>query len=290
MNTISWDDGNERLRADAMTIRMIVTDLDGTLLLPDLSTSPRTRRAITAAQDAGILVVAATGRSVVDMPKVLPPQLRDLAVCSNGAVVYNATDDIVLAERPIAAEVCVVLIDSLLEVAPGTRFATLTRSGYDLLPGPGYLGLMEPGNHGRNPEDLEEVPMSGLSAQPAVKIIARHGELPLETLFELCEQVARVGVLPTTSGMQFIEISAAGVSKASTLELLAAEHGFTADEVLAFGDSANDREMLGWAGHGVAVANGTAPALATADEIAPANTDDGVAVVIERLLACGGRF
>ncbi|MEA5052999.1 MAG: HAD hydrolase family protein, partial [Propionicimonas sp.] len=50
---------------------MIVTDLDGTLLLPDLSTSPRTRRAITAAQDAGILVVAATGRSVVDMPKVL---------------------------------------------------------------------------------------------------------------------------------------------------------------------------------------------------------------------------
>ena len=134
------------------------------------------------------------------------------------------------------------------------------------------------------------MPMSGLSAQPAVKIIARHGELPLETLFELCEQVARVGVLPTTSGMQFIEISAAGVSKASTLELLAAEHGFTADEVLAFGDSANDREMLGWAGHGVALANGTAPALATADEIAPANTDDGVAVVIERLLACGGRF
>ena len=276
--------------ADAMTIRMIVSDLDGTLLLPDKSTSARTRRAIAAAQDAGILVVAATGRSVIDMPKVLPAQLRDLAVCSNGAVVYNAADDTVLAERPIAAEVCAALIESLLDLAPDTRFATLTRSGYDLLPGPGYLGLMEPGNHGRNPEDLDEVPMSGLSAQPAVKIIARHGELPLETLFELCEQVARVGVLPTTSSMQFIEISAAGVSKASTLELLAAEHGFTADEVLAFGDSANDREMLGWAGHGVALANGTAPALATADEIAPANTDDGVAVVIERLLACGGRF
>ena len=85
-------------------------------------------------------------------------------------------------------------------------------------------------------------------------------------------------------------MSAAGVSKATTLELLAAEHGFTADEVLAFGDSANDREMLDWAGHGVAVANGTAPVLAVADEIAPANTDDGVAVIIERLLACGGRF
>ena len=43
------------------------------------------------------------------------------------------------------------LIESLLDLAPDTRFATLTRSGYDLLPGPGYLGLMEPGNHGRNP-------------------------------------------------------------------------------------------------------------------------------------------
>lgn len=82
----------------------------------------------------------------------------------------------------------------------------------------------------------------------------------------------------------------AGFLGSPRMNFLAAEHGFTADEVLAFGDSANDREMLDWAGHGVAVANGTAPVLAVADEIAPANTDDGVAVIIERLLACGGRF
>lgn len=267
-----------------MTIRMIASDLDGTLLLPDKSVSPRTRQAIRAAQQAGILVVPATGRSVVDMPTVLPDELRPLAVCSNGAVVYNAEDDTVLAERPISANVCEALIGALTEVAPGTRFAALVHSGYDLLPGPGYLEVMDPGNHGRNPEDLEEVSLQRLSAQPAVKMVARHGELELEALYEYCEQVAYVGILPTTSGVPFIEISASGVSKASTLELLAAEYGIAPHEVLAFGDSANDVEMIRWAGHGVAVATGTDDALAAADEIARPSTEDGVALVIERVL------
>lgn len=263
---------------------MIVSDLDGTLLLPDKTVSPRALAAIRAAQQAGIVVVPATGRSVNDTPRVLPDELSSLMVCSNGAVVYDATSDTVLIERQISPAVCSALVDALLDLAPGTRFAALVRSGFDLLPGPGYLDLMEPGNHGRNPADLEEVSLRQLSAQPAVKMVARHGELELESLFELCEEVAYVGILPTTSGVPFIEMSAAGVSKASTLELLAAERGIAPDEVMVFGDSANDVAMIEWAGHGVAVANATAAALAAADEIAPANTDDGVARVIERVL------
>ncbi len=267
-----------------MAIRMIVSDLDGTLLLPGQLTSPRTHEAIVAAQQAGILVVPATGRSITNVVNVLPTELRRLTVCSNGAVVYNAADDIVLAEHQISPAVCGAATDALLELAPGTRFATLIRSGYEILPGPGYLDLMQSGNHGHSAADLKEVPLSRLKAEPAVKMVARHRDLDIETLFELCKQIAYVGILPTTSGVPFIEISAAGVSKASTLKTLATEHGIASDEVLAFGDSANDIEMISWAGHGVAVANGTAAALAAADEIAPANTDDGVAEVIERVL------
>lgn len=267
-----------------MTIRMIVTDLDGTLLQPDKTVSERAVRALTAAQEAGLMVLAATGRSIVDVPKILPTVLRELVVCSNGAVVYSVATDTVLLERTIDSQVISTFMDSLWPVAPDTRFAALINSGYDLLPGPGYLDLMLPGDHGRDRTSLNEVALAELAGQPAVKLVARHAELGIDELLVRCEQVAASGVLPTTSGVPFVEMSAAGVSKASTLGLLAAEQGISTEEVLVIGDSPNDVEMIRWAGHGVAVANAVPEVLAAADEVAPANTDDGVAWIIERLL------
>ena len=52
---------------------------------------------------------------------------------------------------------------------------------------------------------------------------------------------------------------------------------------MAFGDHITDASMVAWAGHGVAVANAHPAALAVADEVAPANDEDGVAVVLERI-------
>lgn len=263
---------------------MIVTDLDGTLLRPDKTVSDRTLAAIRAAQSAGILVIPATGRSVVDMPVVLPEPLHELAVCSNGAVVYDAAADRVLLERPITAAVVQAAIEGLLALVPDASFATLVNAGYDLLPGPGYIELMAPGDHGRDLDALVAAPLADLFHIPAVKLIARHARMELHELYAACEQVAHVGVLPTTSGVPFIEMSAAGVSKATTLALLAEERGIDAADVVVFGDSANDIEMITWAGLGIAMGNALPAVLAAADQVAPQNTDDGVAVVIERLL------
>ena len=90
----------------------------------------------------------------------------------------------------------------------------------------------------------------------------------------------------TFSGIDgLLEISAAGISKAFTLENLAAEHGMGASEVVAFGDMPNDLPMLAWAGHAVAVANAHPDVRQIADEITASNDEDGVARVVERLLA-----
>ncbi len=62
-----------------------------------------------------------------------------------------------------------------------------------------------------------------------------------------------------------------------------------ADEVIAFGDNLNDLEMLAWAGHGVAMGNALPEVIAVADEVAPTNNDEGIAVVIERLAVNGWR-
>src|SRR5689334_13009963 len=82
-----------------------------------------------------------------------------------------------------------------------------------------------------------------------------------------------------------LEIAALGVSKASTLAVLAEQQGLGPDDVVAFGDMPNDVPMLRWAGTGVAVADAHPEAIAAASFVAPACVDDGVAQVVEHLLA-----
>ena len=89
----------------------------------------------------------------------------------------------------------------------------------------------------------------------------------------------------THMGADCVEIGPAGIDKAAGLAWLCAHLGVDRADVVAFGDEHNDHAMLRWAGHGVAMANANEQTRALADEIAPSNVDDGVAVVIERLLA-----
>jgi hypothetical protein len=86
------------------------------------------------------------------------------------------------------------------------------------------------------------------------------------------------------SGAHLLEISPAGVSKASTLERVAAQWQISSDRVVAIGDMPNDIPMIEWAGHGVAVANAHPLVRAAADHVTASNDDDGVAEELERLL------
>jgi hydroxymethylpyrimidine pyrophosphatase-like HAD family hydrolase len=90
-----------------------------------------------------------------------------------------------------------------------------------------------------------------------------------------------VGITFSTSN-GLIELSAPGVTKGSGLADVAARLGVTAPDVIAFGDMPNDLPMLEWAGHGVAMANAHPSVLAAADEVTAPNSEDGVALVLER--------
>jgi hydroxymethylpyrimidine pyrophosphatase-like HAD family hydrolase len=73
-----------------------------------------------------------------------------------------------------------------------------------------------------------------------------------------------------------------GITKAVGVAEVARPQGITDDQVIAFGDMLNDVPMLLSAGHGVAMGNAHPDAIAAADEVTTANTDDGVARVLER--------
>ena len=79
-----------------------------------------------------------------------------------------------------------------------------------------------------------------------------------------------------------MEVAAAGISKRSALEWIAAQIGVDAAQTIAFGDMPNDTEMLTWAGHGVAMGNAEESLKEIADEVTLTNDEDGVAAVLSR--------
>jgi hydroxymethylpyrimidine pyrophosphatase-like HAD family hydrolase len=117
------------------------------------------------------------------------------------------------------------------------------------------------------------------------KLIVRHPTLDPEALLPLVRAVAGSTADATHSGAPFVELAATGVQKAAGLEAICTALGVRPVEVLAFGDMPNDVPLLRWAGRGVAVANAHPEVLRSADEITLSNAEDGVAVVLERLLS-----
>ena len=113
----------------------------------------------------------------------------------------------------------------------------------------------------------------------------RHPDYTAVELLSLVRDHAGSLADVTHSGAPFVEVSAAGMHKAVGLARLCQDLGIEASEVVAFGDMPNDIPMLSWAGLGVAVANADPDVLAIADEVTASHMDDGVAVVVERILA-----
>ncbi len=274
------------IATDARTIKLIATDLDGTLLRPGEIVSERNRQALQRAQEAGATVVLVTGRP----PRTMRSIARDagatgLAICSNGAVIYDLSHETIVDHWTIAPEIVSRLVVQLREAAPGVLFAL--EFGLHTGREPGYPA---PRRLPQTPAVVQEVLIDDalvLCRQPAVKLIALHQDMTTEALLEIATRVAGETALATYSGVGFIEISAAGIHKAWALEKLCARLGIQAEEVIAFGDMPNDLPMLAWAGHGVAVSNAHPDVLEQANEITLSNIEDGVAAVLERLIAEG---
>jgi hydroxymethylpyrimidine pyrophosphatase-like HAD family hydrolase len=137
------------------------------------------------------------------------------------------------------------------------------------------------------PADTEVARIETLLSAPAVKLMLRHHGFTADDLLgRALDLAAGLGEFCHSNASDpLLEISAPGVSKASTLARFCAGHGVEFHEVMAFGDMPNDVPMLNWAGHGVAVANAHADVLAAADEVTTGNDDAGVARVLERVFA-----
>ncbi len=266
-----------------MTVRLIATDLDGTIVRSDGTVSDRTRGALRAAEEAGLVVALVTGRPPRWMKDIVEATgHRGIAICANGALVYDLHTETVIREHPMDVEVARKLTEALRSAIPDVTFA-IERGGGTFGHESTYRPRFEP------PPDALVAELDDLLTEPVIKVLARHEHMSPDDLHATAMAViADLAELVTvtfggTDGL--LELSAAGVTKAYGLERLAADQGIGADEVIAFGDMPNDLPMLAWAGHAVAVANAHPDVIDMADEVTASNDEDGVAIVIERILA-----
>lgn len=266
-------------------IRLIATDLDGTLLRHDKTVSPRNAAAIRLAHEAGMLVVAATGRYLASLPLLLTPVGVDYAVTSNGAQCYQVSTERLLFESTISAHTAAQIIAHLVAHFPESRSEVAINDGRTHYAQPGYAELLTEAERRNFPIDYRELVDLASIREPLIKVTARHPSLRPEVLQESLLTSGLTGFHPTTSGGPILEISGSGITKAHGVSRLAELLGFEPGQVLAVGDARNDVELLQWAGVGVAMGNAVPEAIAAADHTTASNEEDGLALAIEALLA-----
>lgn len=258
-------------------IRLVASDLDGTLLRSDDSVSKRTLSALARTVATGIRFVLVSARS----PGWLAPEaarlgLDGIGICCNGAVVYDYEAERVLIHRPLEPETAREIVHGMRVAAPGVAFGCERPSGF--IAEPGYRPLFRP------PESIPRADALVFLSEPATKLVLQHPDLPQAELHAIARDYACGRAETCYSGAGLVEVAAPGVTKGAALADLCAELEIDRSEVIAFGDMPNDVPMLIWAGRGIAVANAHDEVLAVADEVTASNDEDGVALVLETML------
>ena len=262
--------------------RLIATDLDGTLLRNDKTVSQRTVAALAAAEAAGIEVLFVTGRPARWMGVVAAHLAgHGLAIVANGAAIHDLRAGTLIEAFPLPEADALAVVRALREAVPGTTFAVERIGGFRHEPD---YEAMEPDGPGHR-APVEQL-LAEDRATPVLKLLAKHPSLDPDDFLATALAVAgRHGEITRSSETALLEISGAGVSKATTLAKCCADRGVTAAEVVAVGDMPNDLAMLSWAGTGYAVANAHPHVLAATPHHTASNQHDGVARLIEHIIA-----
>lgn len=272
-------------------IRLIALDLDGTTFNSEKIITERTRAAIAAAIEKGVIVMPATGRPKNGLPESFTsiPGVR-YALTSNGGAVVDLKEDKMIHGDFVDYETgCRVIdlllsIDALVEVYHG-GVCYADRTGYDK--------TMHTYQHmpewfrayvkkSRTPvDDLREQVYSG--RLKIEKFLASFDDMALRQ--QLFEQAKKIGKLSVVFGNAFnVEISSATATKGNSLLAFAAEMGIEPEQIMVCGDTMNDQTMMAAAGLAVAMGNADEDIKELADYITLSNDEDGVAFAIEKFI------
>lgn len=270
-------------------IRMLVCDLDGTLLAGPRLVTERTREAIAHARDQQITVVLASARPPRSMRVYhLLLGLTTPVIAGNGALLWDLESSIPWARESIDHELAAQIIElgrslgTIVNIESDDEWFA-ERTNERILRNLTTFGLEPPHRVGPLDDLLE-------GDEPIDKVF-----LDIRDLAPEARDAARASIHAAFGGLTNLNETAEGLmdlvstraSKANMAQRLARSRRIQADQVAAIGDHDNDVALLRWAGTGIAMGNATASAKAAADLVTSSNLRDGAAEAIETWILAG---
>lgn len=268
-----------------MKYKLLVLDVDGTLLNEEHAVSKRTLATLRKAQQMGVRIVLASGRP----SHGLEPIARELelnlyggfVIAYNGAVATDASTGENLFERTVPPD----MLPYLERKARKNGFALFTYRADTLLT-----------NDGDNAHVKAEAELNGLRLETVGELAAAVNFAPHKCVLASDDEEALVGlenhwhkrldgVLDVyRTEPYFLEVVPRSVDKANTLGLLVERLGLKREEVMAVGDGVADVSMLQMAGLGVAMGHAPESVKMCADSSTDTNKADGLAQAVERFI------
>lgn len=269
-----------------LMIKAVFLDIDGTLLTDSRTISPSTIQVINRLKRKGILVGLATGRDPRFVLQYMASLGMDLAIVYNGQ--YILSREKVLFDNPLAEED----IRHLLAYAQKNKFDL----SFGTASGVTGSGIMNAGSGSLGYRVSRLIPHSWADAivfifNRLVRFIRPQRQLDLSTLFQQSiYQIMMIvsefdtkklvaefpGLAITRSSPYAIDVINKGMSKLKGIEKLGQLYGFTMDQVMAFGDSRNDLEMLAGVKYSVAMGNSSKKVKQVARYVTSSNNEDGI--------------
>lgn len=278
------------------TIRIIATDLDGTMLHHDNEVSIRNYRAIENAVNEGMLYVVATGRCRSIVPISNLP-VMDYLIAENGAVIYRGGTERVLYRQAISAD----QLRAAIRIGKKYHaFVELVSDGRilieeELLRQTGQLRLtkiQEEFLREKRYLTVESFEKYCDQLQREQEKENSFSELPVTKINIICQaaeawkgatkELEAYGLFTITSDGYGLELTKKGVSKGSAMKWLCSHLNLDLSHVMAFGDGSNDAVLLKKAGIGVAMDNAGEAVKKCADYVTGCHYEDGVAQFVEQ--------
>ncbi|NDJ62488.1 MAG: Cof-type HAD-IIB family hydrolase [Chloroflexi bacterium] len=271
-----------QLATQPPTIKLVVIDVDGTLLNSQHQVSARTEAAVKAAIAQGVQVMLATGKTRGAATSLIKRfDLKTPGIYSQGLMVYDG-DGNVLHQQTLDAAISRLVIT----FAEDRGFVVLAYSGTRILMRARHeeaiQGLMR--YHETEPEVVGPL-QNLLSTEPINKLVAVGDPRQVKALrWQLNIQIGDQAKLVQAGVPNMLEVVPAGSSKGSALRQVLQTLQIPADQVLAIGDAENDIEMIRVAGIGVAMGQAEQQIKDAADHVTATNDQDGVAEALERFV------
>lgn len=271
-------------------VRVIASDLDGTLLTPDKQVTSFTREILAKAVSRGVHFVPCTGRPF----DAVPQSVRELpgveyVIASNGAAVYSVSLGRRIYERLLNEETVEKILQLPLpqEIATEVLVEGIPYTEERYIADPARFGATEYGiqyikETRRGLADIRSFLREHRAQTDGINFICADPALREQLAGRLCEQCQEITL--TSSVPHLIEVSHRQSDKGQTLLWLLSALKLSPEEAMAFGDAENDIPMLCAVRYGIAMENAAEHCKEAAFAVTGSNTEDGVARKIQEML------